>query len=257
MSDEDMEGDFIPIEEIDWNALREALWSLSMFDDLYMRMQATNLGIVDTFLTGIEYEVLQESFSDRPDRSGLYFLNAQSQMWMFSAYELLRTWRERVRDAMKWHANGVLQQQIDKLRIGNGFRHMGRETRARQLEWALRDPESTNRLSEDLRLTHILFGQLEYLRMALAKHEVKGRGKNPALAPGVGRPDPSNGSLQYELEAGRMSFGLLSRRDVANGIRSWLDRGNIPTDADIKEFDEFMKADFSSMPDPFAGLPTG
>ncbi len=85
-------------DEIDWNALRSSLTSLQMFDDPYMGMQATNLGIVDQFLTDLEFQVLQESIKDDSDPSGMFFLNAQSQMWMFSAYELLRTWRQRIRD---------------------------------------------------------------------------------------------------------------------------------------------------------------
>ena len=249
------DGDFIPErEEVDWNALRSALWSLSMFDDLYMRMQATNLGIVDNFLTGLEYQVLEEQFQDRPDKSGQYFLNAQSQMWLFSTYELLRTWRGRVKDALKWQSNGVLQQQIEKLREGSGFRHMGRETRARQLQWVRDDPNSTRLLDEDLRLSHMLFAQLDYLRIALAKHEVKGKNKSVAHAPGIGRPDPENGSLRYELEAGRVILGTLSRRNVADGIRSWLDRSSMPSKADINAFDDYMNTDFSLLPDPFSGI---
>ena len=35
-----------------------------------MRMQATNLGIVDQFLTQLEFQVLEESFKDDKDPSG-------------------------------------------------------------------------------------------------------------------------------------------------------------------------------------------
>ena len=30
------------------------------------------------------------------------FVSALSQMWVFAAYELLRTWRQRAREIMKW-----------------------------------------------------------------------------------------------------------------------------------------------------------
>src|SRR5690606_22002518 len=100
------------LDEIDWSALRSALTSLQMFDDPYMQMQATNLGIVDQFLTDLEYKVLQESFQDDRDISGMIFLNAQSQMWMFSAYELLRTWRQRIRETLDLLNTGKLHGRI-------------------------------------------------------------------------------------------------------------------------------------------------
>ena len=102
-------------------------------------------------------------------------------------------------------------------------------------------------MGEDLRVTHVLYKQLDYLRVALAKHEVKGRRRSVALAPGYGRIDTWSGSLQYELEAGQLSLGTLSRRNVADGIRAFADRSEIPTPESLKAFDELMKA---NIPDP-------
>lgn len=197
-------------DEIDWNALRNALTSLQMFDDPYIRMQATNLGIVDQFLTGLEFKVLEESFQDDRDLSGMIFLNAQSQMWMFSAYELLRTWRQRIRETQDLLKTGKLQARIDELLKDQGFRHYGMEIRAEQLQRVLGSPDAGRLMDEDLRITHVLYKQLDYLRVALAKHEVKGRRKSVALSPGYGRLDTWSGSLQYELEAGQISIGTLA-----------------------------------------------
>ncbi len=212
-------------DAIDWEALRRALSSLQMFDDPYMQMQANNIGVVDQFLTNLEQTVLQESFQDQRDRSKLFFLNAQSQMWMFSTYELLRTWRQRVRDTLKLIETGKLKERVDELLKEQGFRHSGMLIRAQQLQRILESSESRRLMEEDLRITYVLYKQLDYLRVALAKHEVKGRPRSVALAPGYGRMDTWSGSIQYELEAGQVSLGMLSRRNVADEIEHFPTEG--------------------------------
>lgn len=251
MSDDEHDFDYdkdrrvLGPNEIDWSALRGALTSLQMLDEPYLGMQATNLGIVDQFLTGLEFQVLQESFQDNRDVGGMMFLNAQSQMWMFSAYELLRTWRQRIRETLDLLNTGGLQGRIEELLKDQGFRHHGMEDRAEQLRRVLKSPESRRLMEEDLRVTHVVFKQLDYLRIALAKHEVKGRRGSVALAPGYGRIDTWSGSIQYELEAGQLSLGTLSRRNVADGIRGFAERSEIPTAENLKSFDEYMNATIS------------
>ena len=106
-------------------------------------------------------------------------------------------------------------------------------------------------MEEDLHITHVLYKQLDYLRVALAKHEVKGHRRSVALAPGYGRMDTWSGSLQYELEAGQLSLGTLSRRNVADGIRAFADRTEIPTPETLRSFDEYMKADIPDVSELF------
>jgi hypothetical protein len=249
--DRDEERSALNRASIDWSALRSALTSLQMFDDPYMQMQATNLGIIDQFLTDLESKVLQENFRDNRDMSGMIFLNAQSQMWMFSAYELLRTWRQRIREALDLLRTDKLQGRIDELQENQGFRHYGMEVRAEQLRRVLTSPDARRLMEEDLRITHVLYKQLDYLRVALAKHEVKGRRRSIALAPGYARMDTWTGSLQYELEAGQVSLGTLSRRNVADGIRAFADRTEIPTPESLTSFDEYMKADIPDVAEFF------
>ncbi len=44
--------------EIGWHELPQALSSLYLLgDDLYLRLQVTNIGIVDQFITDLEYHV--------------------------------------------------------------------------------------------------------------------------------------------------------------------------------------------------------
>ncbi|MGO7835611.1 hypothetical protein [Rhizobium johnstonii] len=243
MDPEDYYGDksFPDLDEIDWSALPSALASLQLFDDPYLRMQAMNIGIVDQFLTALEYQVLEESFKDERDMSGMFFLGAQTQMWLFATYELLRTWRARVEKTLTAHKNGGLKSRIKALSVEKDFTHYGRLSLANQLQRVLDDPNAKTRMEEDLRLTYTLFHQLEHLRVALAKHMVKGKDNSVALAPGYARLDTSSGSLLYELEAGQVILDYLSRRNVAEGIRSWLAR-DIPTEDGLEAFKEYMKA---------------
>jgi hypothetical protein len=232
---------YLPFEKIDWSALDASLSELQLFDDPYLRMQATNVSIVDQFITRLEYDALQSEFNEQLDPSLLAFLNAQSQMWIFSAYELLRTWRARVKDVVKWHENGGLKLKIEALSRDEGFRHYAKELRAKQLQRVLDDSTIIDKIREDLRVSHVLFCQLEFLRISLAKHEVSGKKSSTAYAPGYGRINRWCGSLDYQMEAGQVILGNLNRRNVAEGIRSWRDRSELPTDESLAGFDAYMK----------------
>jgi hypothetical protein len=112
---------------------------------------------------------------------------AQSQMWIFAAYEVVRTWRQRAKEMIKWHDNGGLQLKLDTLEADQGFVHDGNLRRASMVREVIADPSIVGRLRDDLKRTHILFARMEYLRVSLAKHEVRGSANAPAMAPGYGR----------------------------------------------------------------------
>jgi hypothetical protein len=80
-----------------------------------------------------------------------------------------------------------------------------------------------------------------YIRIALAKHQVPGKAKQIAYAPGYGRINQWCGSLDYQLERGRVILGQISRRDIADELRAMGDRASVPSEDDLKSFDEFMK----------------
>jgi len=227
--------------EIEQAELNEALCSLSLMDDPYLRMQALNLAVVDQFVMDLEYDVLRRLNSeDRTPGPEAMFLNAFSQMWSFAAYELLRTWRERAKEVIKLHENGGLTLKIEALGKDPGFRHVGREIRADQLRTFLIDPTAINKIKEDLRLIHIPFSRIEFIRIALAKHEVRGNKKSVAYAPGYGRINSWCGSLDYQLENGGAILGNINRRDIADALRLLSDRTKPPTDEELASFDEFM-----------------
>ena len=229
-------------EEIGPYELRNALSQFTLFgDDPFLRMQAYNLAIVDQFVTSLEYDLLrnlhEQEATPLPEAT---FLSAQSQMWIFAAYELMRTWRQRAEDMIKWSENGGLEAKLQAFEKELGFQHFGRQFRAEQIKRVLADSSIIDRVRTDLKLTHILFARMATIRIIIAKHEVRGRKKSVALMPGYGRINEWCGSLDFELENSAYSMGYISRRDIADEIRALAADRTPPTDEMIREFDAFM-----------------
>lgn len=218
-----------------------ALGTLNLFDDPYLRMQAFNLAIVDKFIMDIEYEVLRKLNEEERVPPEATFLNAQTQMWIFAVYEILRTWRERAKEVIKLKENGGLKLKVEALRRDRGFRHFGRELRADQIEAVIDNPKIIDDIKVDFRFIHIPFARIQHIRIALAKHEVGGRKRSIAYAPGHGRINQWCGSLEFELESDGAIKGQISRRDIADELRALSGRSNPPSDEDLKSFDAFMK----------------
>lgn len=218
-----------------------ALQGLTLFRDPYLSMQAQNLAIVDHFLNGLEQHVMRRLFEeDRTPIDHAMFLNAQSQMWIFAAYEVMRTWRQRAKDMVKWHDNGGLRMKLEALEENQGFIHDGNIRRAAMVREVIADPTIVQSLRDDLKRTHILFARMEYLRISLAKHEVPGKAKSLAISPGYGRINQWCGALDYELGNGKYVMGYVNRRDIADDIRA-IPGLEVPTDEDLASFDEYMK----------------
>ena len=190
----------------------------------------------------MEYDTLRKLIAEEstPGPEAM-FLSEQSQMWIFAAYEILRTWRERATDMVKWHENGGLEQKVAALEKDIGYVHPGRQVRADMLHKVIGDPAIIEKIKTDLRATIIPFTRIEFIRVALAKHEIRGKKKSIAYAPGYGRINQWCGSLDYQLENGGAILGNISRRDIADELRAIADRGNLPSDEDLASFHEFMK----------------
>jgi hypothetical protein len=233
--------------------LQLALRSLSLLgDDPYLSMQVTNVAIVDDFLVQVEAQAAREHIkNDRVPIDQLTFLSAQTQMWLFAMYELLRTWRQRVSEALKLEENGGLQLKIDYLRQKDGPADFGSQVRARQLEVVRDDPAFVEKLRSDERRVHVIFRTIEALRVSIAKHEVAGIRNSIAFMPGYARLDLMTGSLRYELSMGTVIYDYVSRRGIADSIRAVLDR-DAPTAEEIESYEEWLRSLRTSPPD----LPT-
>jgi hypothetical protein len=251
IEDRDDWPDYRAPEQIAEFELRNALCGLHLLGRApYLRMQAFNLSVVDQFIMQLECDALRKLQED--DSTPLpeaIFLSAQSQMWIFAVYELLRTWRARSKNVCKLAENGGIKLKIEALEKKLGYLDVGREIQAHQLRQIQDDPTLIRRIYDDLRITEIPFVRLEHIRVALAKHEFRGKEKSIAHTPGYGRINQWCGSLDYEIGTGGAIIDVLNRRDIAEGLRAISDRSNPPTDADLASFAKFMKGPAT---DPFA-----
>lgn len=85
------------------------------------------------------------------------------------------------------------------------------------------------------------FTTLEFIRVALAKHEVskKGNKKPIAFAPGLARPNRWCGSMEYELSSGGAIISYVTRRDIAETIR-FIPKAEHPSVDDLAGFRAYM-----------------
>jgi len=60
----------------------------------------------------LEEQVLAKLFHEERTPMETMFLSAQSQMWIFAAYEILRTWRQRAREVLKLDKSGGLRPKF-------------------------------------------------------------------------------------------------------------------------------------------------
>ena len=230
-------------DEVQASELSQAVRTLYFFeDDPYLRIQASNLAIIDHFIMKLEWASMRKRFDEEnEDVLDTAFISAQTQMWIFAAYELLRTWRQRAKDAVKLSKVGGLAMKADALDKKLPYAHHGRKVRAEQLRRIIANPSLLDRIALDIRRTHILFSQLEHVRVAIAKHEVSGKPKSVAYAPGFGTFDRWNGSLEYEIGFEGAIMGMLSRRDIAESLRYLSQPSEPPSDEDLADFDAMMK----------------
>lgn len=233
---------FRDVAEIGKSDLYEALMTLAGFrENPFLAMQASQLCLVDNVLNGMEQEAMRHRFDEIPPRGKIALLAALSPMWIFGAYELLRTWRQRCEEVIKLAENAGFDLKASHLERDLGYRHYDRELRAQQLRDAQERPELVEQMRVDLRRTEMGFTHLEFIRVALAKHEVskKGSKKPIAFAPGLALMNRYCGSMEYELSNGGAIIGFVSRRDIAETIR-FIPQAENPSDEDLAHFRAYM-----------------
>lgn len=230
------------VAEIGKSELYDALMTLAGFgENPFLAMQASQLCLVDNVLNGMEEDAKRQQLNDKPPRGKIALLSALSPMWIFAAYELLRTWRQRCEEVIKLAENAGFDLKAAHLERDLGYRHYDRELRAQQLRDAQERPELVEQMRVDLRRTEMGFTTLEFIRVALAKHEVSKKGpKKPiAFAPGLALMNRHCGSMEYELSNGGAIIGFVSRRDIAETIR-FIPQAENPSDEDLGHFRAYM-----------------
>ena len=228
-------------EQIDQMAIYSALNSLMFFaNNLDFSSQAMNLAIVDEFTMDLEYAYLRSKFDETNTPYQSVFLSAQSQMWIFSAYELMRTWREKISKYLKAADNGGLPLKLKELQKPLGYENFTVQKRIEEINLLIEKPELIETMRDDLKRTQMLFTQMELLRMSLAKHQMRKRPSAAVQAPTVGYMNRWCGSLEYQINSGQMIICNLSRRDIADGIRA-IPAMTVPSDDDLDSFEAAMR----------------
>ncbi|MFO7203589.1 hypothetical protein P3C88_08135 [Pseudomonas aeruginosa] len=228
-------------EEIDQMAIYSALNSLVFFAyNLDFSNQAMNLTIVDEFIMDLEYDYLRSKFDETNTPYQPIFLSAQSQMWIFSAYELMRTWREKISKYLKAADNGGLPLKLKELQKPTGYENYTIQRRIDEITLLVENPELVETMRDDLKRTQMLFTQMELLRMSLAKHQMRKRPSAAVLTPTVGYMNRWCGSLEYQINSGQVIICNLSRRDIADGIRA-IPAMIVPSDEDLNSFETAMR----------------
>jgi len=196
--------------------------------------------MVDDFMNQLEIDLRSKMLDDVRPLEQMAPVAALSQMWIFAAYELMRTWRERADKMIKWFDNNVLKTKLEILEKHQGYQHFGKQERAAHIKRVLNDSAIIDRIKIDLLRTSMAFMRLEAIRIILAKHEVAKRKDSVALNPGHARINRHTGSMAYQLENGEYSMEDISRRDIADDIRAFLSN-KVPSHEDIESFRAYMR----------------
>ncbi|KTS78222.1 hypothetical protein NS274_07805 [Pseudomonas oryzihabitans] len=246
----DDEGGYRSPEQIDQMELYSALNSLMFFSgNLDFSNQAMNLAVVDEFVMGLEYDYLRSKFEETKSPYQALFLSAQSQMWIFAAYELLRTWRQKLKAYLRTADSSGLLMQLKELQKPIGYENYVVKRRIAEVSSLIESPKLVESIRNDLKRTHILFTQMELLRMSLAKHELRKRPGALVLTPTVGYMNRLCGSLEYQINSGQVILCNLSRRMIADGIRE-IPSMEVPSPEDLEEFEKSLRSpsNFASEP---------
>ena len=211
--------------QVDPSCMMTVFRSLVLFDELYLHMQAMNLAVIDTFLLDVEQAVLREYIDkERIPVDSCIFASALSQMWIFAVYELLRTWRQRVRELIDVATTKEIPKETPS---PHDALNVNKQIRKKAIQRALKHPDYAAILHKHFDAVEPVFRASERIRVTLAKHEVsKSKGLFPH-APGYARINMLCGAMDFEVIHKDGSFEYINRRDLAEAIRE-IDIDSLP-----------------------------
>ena len=213
-------------------SLHAVFLELPLFGQLYLNMQAQNIAMSDLDLREMETNLLREYMElEKTPFMTTMRVSAWSQMWVFAFYELLRTWRQRTRELSDYAKALKSSSDIEatKASFHQKFERTTRLSRNPEFfdqqayaEAELAPDHLIGRTERAKEIVEPLFRRLEAVRMTLAKHEVPKTRGLPALAPGYGRIDLSNGSIYWMIDYKDDTSDIISRRGLADDFADLL-----------------------------------
>ena len=206
-------------------------WSkgIPLCDDVWLGMQARNIAIVDfAIIRDMEDSALAAYLErGRTPMDILLPLSALSQMWVFSLYEFLRTWRQRARELIsianghisrpEAERNSYLAAAVKKAEEKEKYIRLAPRFHSEHVA-QLADPQFAQELKDYYGASEGLFFESDALRVTLAKHEVPKASPFIAEAPGYGRMSYSNGSMYWFVTLKDGSQISVERRDLSNAF---------------------------------------
>jgi hypothetical protein len=215
---------YAPIDSIDFGQTLNVLRGLVFFDDVFLHMQAMNVAIVDPLITEAELNLLGEWIeSERTPGPSAMQVSALSQMWIFALYELLRTWRERIKYLQTQHKNGMLADYVKRIKAKADANrgNLSSLFRAIHAEQVLEDPGILAHADAQRAAIDRVWKAVEAMRMNLAKHGAPGGGlNNMPMAPGYGRINMWCGAMDFEIAVDKNeTYVVMNRRDIADALR--------------------------------------
>jgi hypothetical protein len=194
----------------------------------YLATQATSIGVVDRHIESLEIQLFREYMeTDRTPYWALLVV-ALSQMWVFSLYELLRTWRQMAGEVCSFAADLAkldgkerdARIARERARIDKAQSHVHMPDRSYDacFEEVVKDTKYGDRVNEALNAIEPVFREIEALRITVGKHEVPKSGFR-AEAPGYGRLDHSTRSICWMITLKDGSSEIISRGAIAESLR--------------------------------------
>lgn len=218
--DEREELPYKRFNDVDFSVITSKFRWLPIFDDdLWLGMQAMNVGVTDFVITQQEYALRDEwiEIEKTPTESAI-IVSALSQMWIYGLYEVIRLWRDRRYELTKLRKNGGIDMKIKNL-PDNDPLNISIDIRKRQLELYKSSEEYRQSIEEAWAKIEPVFRLVELFRMNLAKHCAPGKDGVVPRAPGYGRINLWCGSMDYELIDKEGRYQYLNRRDIADLLR--------------------------------------
>ena len=206
-------------------------WSreIPFCDDIWLGMQVRNIPLVDLGILRPMEEQALEAYMERESTPSdiLMPLSALSQMWIFSLYEFLRTWRQRaiylLRLSDEYNAvkaqdrAAFVKRAAESLEGKRRMLRIGPEMYAAHLA-QFTDPTFVAKVRDYMQKTEWLFRDAEALRVTLAKHEVPKTPGYFAEAPGYGRMNYRDGSMYWFIQLKDGSETKVDRRELGNAF---------------------------------------
>ncbi|MGZ8157817.1 MAG: hypothetical protein ACXWT1_17475 [Methylobacter sp.] len=218
------------LDEINFSIIPTGLKELPFFDDdVFLGMQAINVGLVDQLITQYEYALLQEYNEIEKTPDSTMAVSALSQMWIYAVYEVLRMWRGRKFEFEKLQDNGGIILKTRSMIDDPENRTL--KTRKKQMLKFQDNTKYRERIKNVWDGIEELFLAIELLRINLAKHEAPKSNIIPRT-PGYARINDWCGAMDYELieknnlykekiDSDRY-YTCLNRRDIADALRDFI-----------------------------------